>query len=312
MRSRHRQTGIKDLDRLVYWVALQSVSGIGPVTYRRLLERFGDPQTVLLDIPKRDLNALPWLGHKVVKDISAAKERLLDIANIVNKLTYNNIRIVTLADEDYPPKIRVLKKGPVVLYIRGKYPVRNRRAVAIVGSTRPSDRGRRIALDAAKRLARKGITVVSGYARGVDTAAHLGAMGTMETTEAGGPGQTIMVIPTGLDHFVWKKALRPYAHNDRRYSIISESFPNQKWSVGAALSRNRLIAGLSDAVFVVETDVDGGAAHTFSHAKKLDRLTFVLRYRNPPPSAAGNESLLSQGAIPITSYKDLDKIAAYL
>ena len=303
---------MKDLDRLVYWVALHSVPGLGPVTYRRLLERFGDPQTVLLDAQKRDLNALPWLRYKLVKDIFAVKEKLSDIASIVNQLAYNNVKIVTLPDKDYPSKIRMLKNGPVVLYIRGKRLEMDKKAVAIVGSTSPSDKGYRIALDAARGLAQKGITVVSGYARGVDTAAHLGAMGTTETIEAGEPGRTIMVIPTGLDHFMWKKALRPYTHSNRSYSIVSESFPNQEWSIGAALSRNRLIAGLSDAVFVVETDAGGGAVHTFSHAQKLGRMTFALKYRNPPPSAMGNESLLSQGAIPISSYKDLDKIAAYL
>lgn len=302
----------KDPDQLVYWVALHGVPGLGPVTYRRLLERFGDPQTVLLDTTKRDMNAVPWLRDKLVKDIFSAREKLSDVASIVKKLTYDGVRIVTLYDGDYPQKIRMLKNGPVVLYIRGKYPEMDRKAVAIVGSTRPSDKGYRIALEAARRLAQKGITIVSGYARGVDTAAHLGALGTMETAEDREPGRTIMTIPTGLDRFVWKRSFNPYIRNNRNYSIVSESFPTQEWSVGATLSRNRLIAGLSDAVFVVETDVGGGAAHTFSHARKLGRMTFALRYRNPPKSALGNEPLLSQGAIPISSYKDLDKIAAYL
>ncbi|MFQ5862356.1 MAG: DNA-processing protein DprA [Candidatus Brocadiales bacterium] len=300
---------MKDLDRVIYWVALHSVPGLGPVTYRRLLERFGDPRTVLLETSKRDLNSLPWLRYELVKGIFNAKERLADIVNIVKILTYNNIKVVTPAHRGYPSKIRMIKNAPVVLYIRGKYLKRDKKAVAIVGSTRPSDKGYRIAVEAARRLAQKGATIVSGYARGIDTAAHLGAM---ETVQAGKPGRTIMVIPTGFDHFVWKATLRPYAHNSSRYSIISESFPNQEWSVGAALSRNRLIASLSDAVFVVETDVGGGAAHTFFHAKTLGRMTFALKYSKPPTSAMGNESILSQGATPISSFKDLDKITAFL
>lgn len=300
---------MEDLDRIIYWVALHSVPGLGPVTYQRLLDRFSDPRTVLLETSKRDLNSLQWLRYELVKGIFDAKDNLADIVNLVKKLTYKNIKIVTLADRSYPSKIRVMKKKPVVLYIRGKHLERDKKAVAIVGSTRPSDKGYRIAREAARRLAEKGITIVSGYARGIDTAAHLGAL---EAVNDDKPGHTIMVIPTGFDHFVWKTALRPYAHNSKGYSIISESFPKQGWSVGAALSRNRLIAGLSDVVFVVETDVGGGAAHTSSHAKNLGRMTFALKYRRPPASAMGNETILNQGAIPISSFRDLDRIAAYL
>lgn len=283
--------------------------GLGPVTYRRLLERFGDPRTVLLETSKSDLNSIPWLRYELVRGIFNAKGNLADTVSIVKNLAYNNIKIVTLADKAYPSKIRMIKNAPVVLYIKGKYLKRDKTALAIVGSTRPSDKGYRIAVEAARRLTQKGVTIVSGYARGIDTAAHLGAM---ETVEAGAVGRTIMIIPTGFEHFVWKTTLRPYGHNRRGYSIISESFPNQEWSVGAALSRNRLIASLSDAVFVVETDIGGGAAHTFSHAKKLGRATFALKYRNPPTSAMGNESILNQGATPISSFKDLETIAAYL
>ncbi len=311
MHLRPRQ-GDTELDRAVYWVALHSVPGLGPVTYRRLLERFGDPQTVLLETSKRDLNSLPWLRHGLVKDIFKVREKLADIVNVVKTLTYNNIKIVTLADGSYPAKIRMLKNAPVVLYVKGTYLKSDKKAVAIVGTTRPSVKGRQIAVEAGRRLAQRGFTIVSGYAHGVDTAAHLGAMEARETLKTGDMARTIMVIPTGFDHFVWKRTLRQYAHNSRGYCIISESFPSQEWSVGAALSRNRLIAGLSDAVFVVETDVGGGAAHTFTHAKNLGRMTFALKYKNPPKSATGNGSILSQGATPISSYKDLDKIAAYL
>ncbi len=300
---------MEGLDRIIYWVALHSVPGLGPVTYRRLLETFGDPRIVLLETTKRDLNSLPWLRHEIVRGILSAKENLPNIASVVDTLTCNNIQIVTFADRDYPEKIRMTKNAPVVLYIRGKYLERDKRAVAIVGSTRPSRKGFSIAREAARRLAQKGVTIVSGYASGIDTAAHLGAM---ETAGVERPGRTIMTIPTGLEHFVWNSTLRPYACNSASYSIISESFPSQEWSVGAALSRNRLIAGLSEAVFVVETDVGGGAIHTFSHARGLGKTAFALKYSNPPRSATGNESILSQGAIPISSFKDLDKIVACL
>ncbi|MCB7129963.1 MAG: DNA-protecting protein DprA [Candidatus Brocadiales bacterium] len=309
MPLRHRQNAMRDVEPAVYWVALHSVPGLGPVTYRRLLEKFGNPQTVLLEASRRDLNSIKWLKQDLIKGIFKAKKMLRHFVSTVNQLTSKNVRVLTLADKAYPSKIRMIKNASVVLYSRGNCLKTNERAVAIVGSSRPSEKGYRIAADAAKILAQRGVAIISGYARGIDTAAHLGAM---ETFAASGAGHTIMAIPTGFDHFVWNKTLRPHAGNSGGYTIISESFPNQQWSVGTALSRNRLIAGLSDAVLVVETEVGGGAAHTFSHARALGRKTFALKYTNPPGSAMGNETLLSQGATPISSYKDLDKIAAYL
>ncbi len=300
---------MKEIDPVTYWVALHSVPGLGPVTYRRLLERFGEPRTVLLETSKSDLNSLPWLRQELIKDIFRAREMMGTFVSIVNTLAYNGVRIVTLADRAFPQKIKMLKNAPVVLYLRGEYLERDRRALAIVGSTTPSAKGYKIAAETARRMAQKGFTIISGYARGIDTAAHLGAL---QSVSAGRDGRTIMVIPTGLDHFVWKKILGPYADRKTSYSVVSESFPNQEWSVGSALSRNRLIAGLSDAVFVVETDVGGGAIHTFSHAKTLGKKTFALRYTNPPKSAMGNQSILSQGAIPVSTYADIENIAAYL
>ncbi len=306
---RPREKVLDGYDSAVYWVALHSVAGLGPVTYRRLLREFGDPRNVLLGASKADLNSLKWLRQDLVKGIFLAKHKLQDSVSIVQRLRYNNIKIVTLADRDYPQKIRMPKNSSVVLYVKGKCPEGDKKTIGIVGSSRPSDKGYQIAVEAARMLAQKGFTIVSGYAHGIDTAAHLGAL---ETRKVGEADRTIMVIPTGFDHFVWNKTLRPFANNAGAYTIISESLPNQEWSVGAALSRNRLIAGLSDAVLVIETETGGGAARTASHAIDLGKKTFAVKYTNPPSNAMGNASMFKQGASPVSSYKDLDKIAAYL
>lgn len=305
MRPRQIET---EISPTIYWVALHSVPGLGPVHYRRLLEKFGDPRRII-EAPKRELNAIPWLRYDLVRGIQDVGKHLEDIVSTVNNLSYSNVRVVMLSDSSYPPKLRMIKNAPVVLYMKGKYLERDKKAVAIVGTTRPSGKGYRIAREAARRLAQEGITIISGYARGIDTAAHLGAM---EAAANRRPGRTIMVIPTGFNHFVWKNVLRPYACHSLQYCIISESLPNQAWSVGSALSRNKLIAGLCCALLVVETDIGGGATHAFFHAKALGRKTFALRYRKPPPSAKGNEYILGQGAVPISNLKDLDKIAACL
>lgn len=290
---------IPTLDSLVYWVALHSVPGLGPVTYRKLLQWGGDPKSILF-ASKRDLNSLPWLKEGLIKAILKARVELEEKTRLLDRLYRQGVRVVTLQDEDYPQKLKEIKSSPVVIYIKGKYLKRDDKAVAIVGSTRPSEKGYRIAQESARRLALKGYTIVSGYARGIDTAAHIGAL------ETG--GRTIMAIPMGIEAFSWRREFSPYVSKEEGYLILSESLPSLGWQTGAALSRNKLIASLSSAVFVVETDVRGGALHTFSFAQRNGRKTFVLRYKKPPTTARGNEFLLRRGGTPISNFKEVEEI----
>ena len=132
---------MKQINPVTYWVALHSIRGLGPVTYRRLLDRFGEPRSILLETTKSDLNSLPWLRHELAKDIFQVRRTMGRFASIVVTLAYNGVRILTLADRAFPPKIRMLKHAPVVLYFRGEYLERDKRALAIVGSTSPSMKG---------------------------------------------------------------------------------------------------------------------------------------------------------------------------
>jgi DNA processing protein len=324
------------MDDHLYWVALHGVEGLGPATFRLILDRFGGPRAAI-EAPKRELNSVPGLSDPVIRGIQACVGRLEDTKRLLKTLHKNGINVIIQGGEGYPAPLEAMKNPPVVLYARGEYLITNsecgmrgaefkdsqshvpnsatpqgdKRAVAIVGATRPSEKGFWLARESARRLVGMGYTVVSGYARGIDTAAHLGAL------EAG--GRTVLALPMGILSFFWRGEFKPFVGGGTlqraptdNHLILSDSFPTQGWHVGAAMSRNRLIACLSRAVLVVETAEAGGAVYTAEFARGLGRKVFTLRYRNTPPVARGNRLLVEKGAIPITNFKELEECMANL
>lgn len=286
------------MDDPLYWIALHDVEGVGPATFRRILDRFPGPKAAM-EAPRRELVSVRGLSDSVIRGIVQGRGRLEDTKRLLKILNKSGISIAILGDENYPAPLKDMKNSPVVLYARGRYLRGDERAVAIVGTTRPTEKGLWIARESARRLAEMGYTIVSGYARGIDTAAHLGAL------EAG--GRTILALPTGILRFLWRGEFKPYIKSTDAYLILSDSFPTDGWHVGAAMSRNRLIACLSRAVLVVETEIGGGAIYTAEFARGLGRKIFTLHYRNAPPTARGNQLLLERGAIPLTNFKELEE-----
>ncbi|HHT9132066.1 MAG TPA: DNA-processing protein DprA [Candidatus Tripitaka californicus] len=317
------------MDDPLYWIALHGVEGVGPATFRLILDRFPGPKAAM-EAPRRELISVRGLSDSVIRGIVQGRGRLEDTKRLLKILNKNGISVIIRGEEDYPAPLKEMKNSPVVLYARGRYLIPNsecgmrsaefknsqfripnsarpqvdERAVAIVGTTRPTEKGLWIARESARRLVEMGYTIVSGYARGIDTAAHLGAL------EAG--GRTILALPTGILRFLWRGEFKPYIKSTDAYLILSDSFPTEGWHVGAAMSRNRLIACLSRAVLVVETEVGGGAIYTAEFARGLGRKIFTLRYRNTPPTARGNQLLLERGAIPLTNFKELEECVTNL
>ncbi|MEK7241600.1 MAG: DNA-processing protein DprA [Planctomycetota bacterium] len=286
------------MDDPLYWIALHGVEGVGPATFRRILDRFPGPKAAM-EAPRRELISVRGLSDSVIRGIVQGRGRLEDTKRLLKTLNKNGISIIIRGEEDYPAPLKEMKNSPVILYARGRYLRGDERAVAIVGTTRPTEKGLWIARESARRLVKMGYTIVSGYARGIDTAAHLGAL------EAG--GRTILALPTGILRFLWRGEFKPYIKSTDAHLILSDSFPTQSWHVGAAMSRNRLIACLSRAVLVVETEVGGGAIYTAEFASGLGRKVFTLHYKDAPHTARGNQLLVERGAVPITNFKELEE-----
>lgn len=272
-------------DDLAAWVALSLLPRIGSKTMRALLDHFGDVNAVL-NADADELQRVYGVGPKTAEAIQNCDISQIS-QNIPNWLNAG-VEILVYESLDFPNRLKSLDDFPCTLFQVGKYIPNDAHAVAVVGTRNPSLAGVTIARRLGAALARKGITVVSGLALGVDRAAHMGAV------ENG--GRTVGVLGSGI--------LRPYPERNRALiaqivadgvgAVFSEVHPLASPVAPNLVARNRIITGLSTAVIVVESSVDGGAMHAARFAKEQGR--FVYAVQN---DASGNLALLENGAQPI-------------
>ncbi len=287
-------------EELYYWVALHAVPNMGPVTFRRLLDRFGSAQGVFEAASPEALGEVRGISSDMVQALCDGHAILDWARQSTDHLRSRGVRIVRMSDQGYPAALHELANPPPLLYMIGDVTAEDARTVGMVGTTKPSGKGRAIAEQFAARLAAAGVTVVSGYAHGIDAASHRGAF------NAG--GRSVLCVPFGMRHFKSRPDFPPLREIGNRGALISECPPGQEWSSAIAIARNRIIAALSRALFVIETRIRGGTMHTVKAAEELGRPLFVLKYQTPPDSARGNAVLISRGATPIAMLNDIDKL----
>ncbi|MCK6559739.1 DNA-processing protein DprA [candidate division KSB1 bacterium] len=286
------------------WLLLQSLEGLGARTYTKLIERFGSPQAAM-QATKEELLALPRFPRKVAEQMPALAERREEVELLLGTLQDQGVAFTTLWHEDYPEILRGIPDPPPVISLYGKFSASDARAVAIVGSRNASPRGLEIAEGFGRRLAAAGVTVVSGYAKGIDTAGHLGAVR--------GEGRTIMILSHGLNHFRLRDAgFESVDYLKAHGVILSEYFPTMTWTAGAAMARNRLVVGLAQAVLVVECGVKSGTMDTAERTLQAGKPLFVVAFQEPSEHAAGNVALLKQGAVPVRTFNELQTILQVL
>ncbi len=292
------------MDELDYWIALHGAPEMGPVVFRRLLDRFGSCRVILEETERNDLAAVRGMTAERIEGVVHARSGLDHARKLLDTLRRAGVRALRMTDADYPAALQELPNPPPLIYLFGDIRAQDRRAVAMVGTTKPSGKGRAIAEELAARLAGKGLAVVSGFAHGVDAAAHRGAFK--------GGGRSILCIPFGIRQFRPRPDFPPLEEIAQRGAILSECPPDAEWSSRAAIQRNRIIAALGAATVVIETRPRGGTMHTVKAAVGLLRPLFALKYREPPESARGNAILIARGATPITMLNDAEKILAVL
>ncbi|MDZ7289434.1 MAG: DNA-processing protein DprA [candidate division KSB1 bacterium] len=282
------------------WLLLQSLEGLGGRTYTKLIEKFGSPRAAMR-ATKEQLLAIPRFPKKVAEQFPTLSERRDEVEQLLCTLQDQGVQFTTLWHEDYPEILRAIPDPPPVISLYGKFAASDARAVAIVGSRKASARGLEIAEGFGKRFAAAGVTVVSGYAKGIDTAGHLGAVR--------GDGRTIMVLSHGINHFHLRDAgFESEEYLKSRGVILSEYFPTMTWTAGAAMARNRLVVGLAKAVLVIECGIKSGTMDTAKRTQTAGKPLFVIEFQEAGEQASGNVELLRQGAIPIRTFKEIDRI----
>ena len=273
----------------VYWLALHSVSKIGPASYRALLEAFGSAEAVL-DAAPENLARIPRISRQMGTEISTLTEQLDRFSMLLERLEANGVSLLRECDEGYPrPLGEILRHPPPVLYASGPWRQTDRRAVAIVGTRTASNEAMAWAYELAAKLAGQGCTVVSGNAEGIDGAAHRGALAV--------GGRTIMVIPVGINHFRPGSAVRGLDYDRDQLVVISSFYPDQPWKTAAAMARNRIIAALSQAVIVGELGSTSGTLSTARAAAGFHIPVFVLHRPGRPDLERRNSILYRRGAV---------------
>jgi DNA processing protein len=276
-------------------VCLTMVPGVGPLTGRALLEQFGTAGRVL-DASPAALREVAGVGPRLAGRIAGAR-REHDPAAELELCRQHGVRPVSRADPAYPPPLTTIPDPPPLLYLRGTYEPHDALAVALVGSRRCTPYGLRTAERLAASLARAGLTVVSGLARGIDAAAHRGAL------KAG--GRTLAVLANGLAD------VYPPEHADLAKEVaaagalVSEMPMRQQPLAGLFPQRNRLISGLSLGVVVVEATPRSGSLATAQHAAEQNREVFAVPGPVDSLSSRGCHALLRDGARLVESVEDI-------
>ncbi len=268
-------------------VRLTLVPGLGPRMQRALLDRFGDA-TAVLNASVNDLRSVAGIGPKLAAAITASDTR--EAADrMVGRCRSLGVELLSEAGEGYPRRLAEIFDPPPLLFARGRFAPRDEIAVGIVGARRCTVYGRRVAERLAGGLARAGVTVVSGLARGIDGVAHRAAL-------AAG-GRTVPVLATGVNN------VYPPEHGELAEDVVgngvllSESPLDQAALPGMFPQRNRLIAGLSLGVIVVEASRTSGTLHTARHAMEQGRSVLAVPGSIDSLASEGCHDLVRDGAI---------------
>ncbi len=276
-------------DPLARRVLLNGLSGVGPVTVRRLLEAFGPDLSRALAAEPGRLRQVRGVSAAAARSIAA---RDFDWRGEMEQAAAKGFRIASPDDADWPAELSRLWDPPLVLYAEGAV-LPDARSVAVIGSRRCTPYGAALARGFARDLAKAGWWVVSGLARGVDAAAHEGAL------EAG--GRTAAVLGHGLD-LTYPPEAAPLRRRLAETGCVLSEFPLGRPADRQSFpQRNRIVAGLVRAVVVVETDVDGGSMITARFAADLGRTVCAAPGRADSPSSRGCHALIRDGAVLVSS-----------
>jgi len=277
------------------YIALNMVPKIGPIRVKRLLEAFGSPSAVLA-APLDHLQSVRGMGQDAAKSLREW-ESLVDLPGELALVREAGAKVLTLASPDYPTLLREIHDPPTVLYILGDILERDRHAIGVIGTRKPSHYATDCAKKLSYQLAYAGVTVVSGLARGIDTAAHQAALAAK--------GRTIGVLGSGLLEFYPPENRTLADKIATSGAVVTEFSMRVKADRQTFPMRNRIISGCSFGVLVVEAGANSGALISANQAGEQGRSIYAVPGRIDNPIAIGSNRLIQQGAKLITSAADI-------
>jgi len=280
------------------WLLLRAVRGLGDLIYCRLVLSLGSPEAVLSASPKQLMAAGP-LSPSLAQAISEgpdqdARQAIDEELKRIEKL---RLSVITFQDELYPPRLTIIPDPPPLLYVSGCLERADHQAVAIVGARKATTAGRLLTEELSRELASLGFTIVSGLARGIDAAAHRGALA--------GKGRTVAVLGCGIDRTY------PPEHASLRKQIESDGAVVSELPLGSYPHgyhfprRNRIISGMCLGVIVTEAAMDSGSLITARLAADQGREVFAVPGFVKNETSRGPNGLIKQGATLVETVDDV-------
>lgn len=281
-------------DREAY-VVLNRIEGLGPITVRRLVETLGSPAAIL----EADVEALkeaPKVGPKLAQSI-VAQRREIDVEQELESAAAIGARLITLVDAEYPESLAMIYDPPLALYIWGELLPEDGKSLAIVGSRSATNYGIGAADRFGFQLAQLGFTIVSGLARGIDTAAHRGALKAK--------GRTVAVLGGALDCLYPPENAKLAEEIAANGAVISEYPLGRQADRQTFPYRNRIISGMTMGTLIVECGRKSGTLHTADAALEQGKTVFAIPGRIDAPSSKGSNHLIKNGACLVDSVDDV-------
>jgi len=278
-----------------YWLALVLTEGLGALRIRKLIEHFGSAERVF----HASLTELEATGMRAVSAQSLATGKSLELASDeLAKAATQQARIVSLSDPEYPVRLKEIYDPPVILFVRGSVEVLSQPGIAMVGTRHPTPYGTGMAERLGIDLAAHGLVIISGMARGVDTASHRGAIAAK--------GKTVAVLGTGIDVMYPKENARLAEQILAMGGAVVSEFP-----IGTAPTpqnfpiRNRIISGMSLGVLVVEAGEYSGTRITSRCALEQNRDVYAVPGNVTNKNSWGPNTLIKQGAKLVATWEDV-------
>lgn len=271
-------------NKILDYIQLINSANIGPVTFYKLLRQYGSAEAALAALPA---------GRRTFSRSAAQKE--FELAR------RQNIRLLAFDDPEYPENLRAAEDAPPVIYVRGQINcLRQPLSLSIVGARNASLNGRKLASQISCELTSQGIMIVSGMARGIDTAAHKGAMFALNRT-----GSTVAILGTGIDIAYPAENQKLCEQIAGQGAVISEFPLGTEPSAGNFPRRNRIVSALTDGTLVVEASLHSGSLITARLALEQGRDVFAVPGFPTDERSAGPNKLIKDGAFLVENAEDI-------
>jgi DNA processing protein len=284
-----------ELEASLDWLSLSMTPGVGSRLAGKLLRQFGSPQEIFrASLTELEACRLPSAPARAIQSRSAHKDAEAELA----KVRALGCRLLNWDEPEYPQRLLEIYDPPPLLYVRGDASVLNRHSISMVGTRRPTPYGNQVAERLARDLAGRGLTIVSGMARGIDSSAHHGACQAQK-------GATVGVLGTGVDVIYPKENKKLFAEVEQRGALISE-FPLGSHPAPENFPvRNRVVAGMSLGIVVVQGAQYSGSLITARLGMEFGREVYGVPGSITADVSFAPNQLIKQGAKLVTSWEDV-------